>query len=78
MFPSHDKKLPRYYRDKLYSAEEREHINEINNIKITIDEQKLIEEHYQTNSINYFEYSNQQKEKIINSYKQKINETNKF
>ncbi len=72
------KKLPRYYRDKLYSAEEREHINEINQIKITKDEQKLIEEHYQTNSINYFEYSNQQKEKIINSYKQKINENNKF
>lgn len=70
------KRLPRFYRDKLYSPEDRENINVMNNRSIYDDEK--IEEHYKNNDINYFDYQVQLKEEKIRKFLSKKTEGNTF
>lgn len=70
------KRLPRYYKDKLYTKEEKEHINYMYN-KTTFDEEDM-EEHYRNSNINYFEYKQQEIDEKIRRHKSKVNENNKF
>lgn len=70
------KALPRFYKDKLYTKEERENINILTSKTIYDDEK--IEEHYRNNEINYFDYLNQQKEQKIKNFITKKSKGNTF
>ncbi len=74
---NYKKRLPRYYRDKLYTEDEREHINNMSK-RVSIYDEETIKKHYKDNDINYFEYQQQKKLEKIRQFQSKINENNKF
>ena len=71
--------LPRYYRDKLYSAESRENIN-IQLNKIRYDKEQEHEEEFKKNNpeTNYYDYKVQKVLRDQIKFKEKINLTNTF
>ena len=73
-------RLPRIYKDKLYSSQQREKIRILNQKRIDeIDETEKIQEHYRNNpDINYYYYKDLQKENFQKNSKIKINKLNKL
>jgi len=73
-------RLPRIYKDKLYSSFQREKIRKLNEKRLDqIDETEKIEEHYRNNpDINYYYYKDLQKENFQKTSKIKTNKLNKL
>lgn len=73
-------RLPRIYKDKLYTSLQREKIRILNQKRLDqIDETEKIEEHYRNNpGVNYYYYKDLQKENFQKSSKIKVNKLNKL
>lgn len=72
-------KLPRYYRQKLYSESDNILISQKNVSKSTIAENKRIMDYENSsNTQSYFEYDSALKKELIRTYKQKSNYNNKI
>lgn len=75
---SFKKSIPRYWREKLYSKEELEHINSNNLIRLENEKEKFMDDYHRNNTGSYYDYLEQVKERKFREYKQKINKSNKF
>ena len=73
-------RLPRIYKDKLYTTLQREKIRKLNEKRLDqIDETEQIEEHYRNNpDLNYYYYKELQKENFQKTSKIKTNKLNKL
>ena len=73
-------RLPRIYKDKLYTSYQKERIRKLNEKRLDqIDETEKIEEHYRNNpDLNYYYYKDLQKENFQKTSKIKTNKLNKL
>lgn len=72
-------KLPRYYRDKLYTKFDNQLISQENAKQHnTREQEKFLAYQDSENPQSYFEYDSACKQEIIRTYKQKSNYNNKF